>query len=335
MNKMIKKPELIEIVLNDICNYKCKMCNIWKNKKIHEICFNDLKKIIFDISVFNDTHNSNNNNKITIQFIGGETLLYKDLDKAICYASKLNINTSITTNCSLLSKQKIIELSNVGLNHINLSLDSTEKKIHNYLRGNKNSYDHIINAISNLETQGKNIRLGINTIINELNLHDLKNISDFAKNTKRIDQIYFIALEKPYNSNYNNDWRTNSPVSYLWPKDKKIINETFDLLISQKIKNKKIENSISQLQKYRSYYLNPETSIKSKGCKFGYDHLLINPQKDIYFCTQRTDIDYIKNSKEIKIVELWNSKKAQNIRQKMENCTQNCVQVLSCVYNDE
>lgn len=322
-----KPPELIEIILNNRCNFKCEMCHIWKSTNIDTFPIKKLMKLIDDISIFK--------NKLTIQFLGGETLLYKDLNKAIEYASNKNIRTSITTNGSLLSKQKVIELSKSNLTNINISLDSINEKVHNDLRGNNNSFKKIMKALSYFEKYDNKINVGINTIISNKNLEGLFDLSKFTHKTKRINSHYFIALEKPYCSNTNDNWMYSSKFKFLWPNNKTIIKNTFNKLILDMKTNYKITNSESQFKNYMSYYLDPKKFIKRQGCKFGEDHLLINHNGDVSLCSSKKEFSDFININKANIYDIWRSKKASNIRHEMKKCQKNCAQILSCVYKDE
>ncbi|MBT3464710.1 radical SAM protein, partial [archaeon] len=110
----IKPPKQIEISLHKFCNFKCKMCQIWKNKEFEKMPLENVYKIIDEATKFGSKN-------MTIQFLGGETLLYKDLDKAIWYATKKGFRTVITTNAYLLSHKRLTQLSNAGLSNINIS----------------------------------------------------------------------------------------------------------------------------------------------------------------------------------------------------------------------
>ncbi len=324
MKQLLKSPELVEIVLNYNCNLKCRMCYIWKSKALANISIASLKKVIDQISLFK--------NKPKIQFLGGETLLYKDLVTAIKHASYNKIKTSVITNGFLLTKEKIIELSEAGLSEIILSLDSTDEKVHNYLRGNSKSYEKVMNALTLLKKHGPSINVSINSVITAVNLYNLIDLHKYVLKKDHISQNYFVVLEKPYNSNYKHNWRHSSPVSYLWPDDINLVNQVFNELIKLKQETNKIGNTKSQLKKYKSYYLNPDNFIKKSGCMFGHDHVLINNKGEVSLCGGSKEIGKINSEN---IIELWNSDKAKVRRKEMLNCKQNCVQILSCVYKDE
>ncbi len=324
---LVPAPQSVVIGLNNACNFKCKMCHIWKNKNVIEIPLKKIINIIDQVSLFN-------NKDLVLQFHGGETLLYKDLTKAISYASKKNIKTAIVTNGFFLDQKKIIELNQAGLHSLNISLDSIEKDVHNELRGIKNSYQKIMQAIEFLGEYNHNMIVGINTIIHSLNITKLVEISRFVKDNQNVSNLYFISLEKPYESDYDNSWYDSSPASYLWPTNKDVINQAFDALKIEKFTNKKITNKSTQLEKYKEYYLNPDNFIKKYGCKFGQIQIHINYSNEVRLCTIRPELEPIGTIDD-NLITIWNSEKAKLIRRQMTNCKKNCILILSCGFEDE
>ena len=320
-------PNRISINLHNLCDFKCKICKIWesKNKKIMSI--KDAHNVINQISEFNK--------KIKVQFIGGETLLYKNLFDLLKYAKYKGLNSSIVTHAFHLDKNIIIELSDAGLEYLDISLDSIDQKTHNYIRGINNSYQKIFEVLKLIKKYAK-FDININTVICSLNLHELSLISNFVKNNDILNRINFIVFDKPYMSNYNDNWTINSPASYLWPNDKNIITNEFNKLIEFKKKNPNIiNNSIKQLEYYKQYYINSQIFLKKFGCKTGYTNATIDIDSNLRLCTRNDDIAILGNLKKDNLSNLWNSRNANNIRTTMLECKQNCVEVLSCGYIDE
>jgi len=323
----VPAPESVVIGVTNICNFRCEMCHVWKNKEVKEISINKIFKIIDEITKFNSKD-------LLLQFHGGETLMYKDLGKAISYATSKGVKTGIVTNGYFLNKKKILELSNAGLFSLNISLDSTKQDVHNFLRGNEKSYQRIMEALDILEVSKGDMIVGINSIISSLNINKVLDMCKFVKERDFLSNVYFLAMDKPYESSFNDSWQYKGRASYLWPKDSVLINKAFDSLIKERKENSKVYNSISQLEKYRSYYLNPEDFIKNKGCKFGYEQIQINYSGQIRLCTIRPDLESVGSIND-NIIEIWNSKKSKEIRKQMKSCRQNCILILSCGYKDE
>ncbi|MBT7392343.1 radical SAM protein [archaeon] len=326
-NLIIEPPNVIEITLHNVCNYKCKMCYFWKNHHKEFFPYDTLKKTIKEISKFKGKNPQ-------IQFIGGGTLMYPKIENIIEYATNLGLETQIITNGYFLGKNMVLKLSNAGLNHITISLDSIEKEAHNFVRG-IDCFDKIMEGIEYLSKYAPNISVSINTIISSINLHSITEIAQFAKNNKAIEKIFFIILDRPINSEFIHNWKEFSPVSYLWPKNKHMINEAINKLIEEKKVNKKISNSVSQLEIYRKYYHNISGSINISSCNFGNIHFRINQVGDAYLCSIRDDLDSIGNVEKFDVVDIWQSKKAQNHRKKMFSCNQKCIQVLCCNFEEE
>ena len=46
--KILRYPVTLNFMANDICNSKCKMCNIWKRKKDKELTPEELENILND-----------------------------------------------------------------------------------------------------------------------------------------------------------------------------------------------------------------------------------------------------------------------------------------------
>ena len=328
LTEPLPAPRHVLVVLHNYCNFKCKMCKVWDKKDSEKMFLKTLYKIIKDISKFKSKD-------LILHFIGGETLLFKDLDKAIAYAMRNRLTVDITTNGYALNKNKIIALSEAGLRNINLSLDSNEKEVHNELRGVKDSYQKIMKAIPLLGKYGKNINVSINTVINSLNLSTLISLCKYVKQEKHLKNLYFIAMEKPFESNYDNDWRKTSDVAYLWPDNPDKINYVFDALVKETQINEKIGNTVSQLNAYKSYYIHPDKFIKKLGCRSGCTNLEINMLGEIFLCVPNPKLGRLGNIDSENIVQLWNSEKAFLIRQEMMLCKNNCLQVLSCGEYDE
>ncbi|WP_455525972.1 radical SAM protein, partial [Peptostreptococcus stomatis] len=73
-----------------------------------------------------------------IKFVGGEPLLYRNLEVLIAYARDCGIeDIGMTTNGIGLGT-RILDLKNLGLNSVNISLDSLKEYRYNALTGGGN-----------------------------------------------------------------------------------------------------------------------------------------------------------------------------------------------------
>lgn len=173
-------PEVIQFPVNDICNSKCQMCNIWQQKKERELSLDEIEQLYSNPLFKNVT---------TIGLNGGEPTLRKDLPQIIERLDrslpKLN-SISLITN-SIIHKRVIAYVEEMGKIckdrnlHFDLmcSLDGIGD-VHDRVRGrvgNFESVEKVVAAAKNFEGVG-NIRIGC-TIIKE-NVFDVENVLYWA-----------------------------------------------------------------------------------------------------------------------------------------------------------
>lgn len=79
-------------------------------------------------------------------FLGGESLLHKDISKMITYAKSKELKVFINTNATLLNNDATHKLLDSGLDVLTISFDGYEKKIYEAIRV-KASFDKTLNNI--------------------------------------------------------------------------------------------------------------------------------------------------------------------------------------------
>ena len=113
------------------CNLKCPMCtskDIPEDKTgymdwdLYKKIIDEAKGYVFDINLF----------------IGGESLFHKRLPDMIRYAKDNGIGTRLSTNATVLTKDKTKALIDAGLDFIIFSFDGYEKEAYEKIRVNAN-----------------------------------------------------------------------------------------------------------------------------------------------------------------------------------------------------
>jgi MoaA/NifB/PqqE/SkfB family radical SAM enzyme len=89
-----------------------------------------------------------------IGFTGGEPLLRADIAELTACAAALGLSVSIDTNGLLLDARKARELKAAGVSNINVSLDSSDARRHDRLRGSPGCFDAAVNAVRLCAGQG-------------------------------------------------------------------------------------------------------------------------------------------------------------------------------------
>jgi MoaA/NifB/PqqE/SkfB family radical SAM enzyme len=119
------------------CNSRCSYCDIWRDVKYksQESTLSNRINLLYQLKKLGF---------ISIDFTGGEPLLYKGLPKLIQRAHKMGFFTSLTTNGTLYSKHAHELLGNVSA--LSFSLDTADRETHNKIRGIP-CYDKVIKSI--------------------------------------------------------------------------------------------------------------------------------------------------------------------------------------------
>lgn len=124
-------PSFINLETSSNCTARCVMCGIdeWKRGSaiMQEELFLKIAKEIIE--------NKENVTKVAL-FVGNEPLLDSNLAQKIKIFTKENIVVNFSTNASLLDTKKSKEILESGLNNINFSIDSLDKKEYEKIRKN-------------------------------------------------------------------------------------------------------------------------------------------------------------------------------------------------------
>ncbi len=148
------------------CNLKCVHCYAhakainFKNALSYEVG----KSLIDDLAAFGVP---------VILFSGGEPLIRKDLPDLAEYAVKKGLRAVISTNGTLISKEKARILKDIGLSYVGISLDGMEE-INDHFRGTNGAFKAALKGIENCQNVG--IKVGLRFTINKLNVGEVKNI---------------------------------------------------------------------------------------------------------------------------------------------------------------
>lgn len=173
---VLKQPVLrkVDIAVIAGCNAKCPFCFAATLEEAEgpQLSLNEIQNIVQD---------SVKLGAIAVEFIGGEPLMCKHLPEAIRYTRRQNVLVSITTNGILLTRQKIQQLADAGLNVVQISLDSADHEEHDVSRGVPGCYAKIMQAIKWIRET--DMELMLSTVATNENLCDdgLMKVIKFAE----------------------------------------------------------------------------------------------------------------------------------------------------------
>ena len=111
-------------------------------------------------------------------FSGGEPLVRKDLVELAQYATGKGMRAVISTNGTLITKDKARELKSVGLSYVGISLDGGEA-VHDRFRGVTGSFKKALQGVENCQAEG--LKVGLRFTINKRNAPEIPEIFRIIK----------------------------------------------------------------------------------------------------------------------------------------------------------
>jgi 12,18-didecarboxysiroheme deacetylase len=123
-------------------------------------------------------------------FSGGEPLVHPRLVEYAQYAVSKGMRAVISTNGTLITKEKAQILKDIGLSYVGISLDGLEPT-HDMFRGVPGSFKRAMAAIEHCQAAG--IKVGLRFTINKRNVQDIPGIFDLLEE-KNIPRACFYHL---------------------------------------------------------------------------------------------------------------------------------------------
>ena len=168
-------PTYVDFLCTPRCNLKCSFCHRWQIKDKED----DTAKSLAVIDKIAEA------GVACIFFSGGEPLLRKDLEILAEHAGKKGLVLTLTTNGTLLTKERAITLGGY-FESITVSLDGFEET-HDQIRGVKGTYKKAMKAIHLLKEHSTKAKIGINFTLCKTNSAEIiplftkfRSIVDFA-----------------------------------------------------------------------------------------------------------------------------------------------------------
>ncbi len=176
-----KKPVIVWNITKR-CNLKCIHCyaQATANAK-DEISTEQAKEILRDLA---------NYGVPVVLFSGGEPLMRPDLVELAKYAVDLGMRAVISTNGTLITKQKAKELKQIGLSYVGISIDGTEDT-HDHFRAQKGAFKKAMEGVLNCQEAG--LKVGLRFTMNKKNYRDIPAIFELLEDMS-IPRICFYHL---------------------------------------------------------------------------------------------------------------------------------------------
>jgi len=170
--QVLLSPFLVVWNFTNACNLKCKHCYQSAGSYLNnELSLQEKLKVVEELDEAGVA---------SLAISGGEPLMLKDhLFKVVHEASKRGMYVALATNGTLLTKNVVRKLKELGLKYVEVSLDSANPKIHDEFRGVHGAFEAAIRGIRNCVEEG--LFTCIATTVTKLNVHEIPQIIELAK----------------------------------------------------------------------------------------------------------------------------------------------------------
>jgi len=165
------------------CNLKCVHCyaHALEEEGRDDISTEQGKTLIDDLAAYGAP---------VMLFSGGEPLVRKDLVELAHHAVSKGMRAVISTNGTLITKEKAKELKRVGLSYVGISLDGGEE-VHDRFRKVPGSFKKALQGIENCQAEG--LKVGLRFTINKRNVGEVPKLFDLVRDLE-VPRICFYHL---------------------------------------------------------------------------------------------------------------------------------------------
>jgi pyrroloquinoline quinone biosynthesis protein E len=114
---------------------------------------------------------------VQLGFSGGEPLVRQDLSVLVRHARELGYYSNLITSAYGLSEDRIVELKEAGLDHIQLSIQASSRDLNDHIAGTA-SFDKKCEVAHQIKKHGYPMVLCV--VIHKQNIHQMESILDMA-----------------------------------------------------------------------------------------------------------------------------------------------------------
>ena len=283
------------VIVTYRCNARCNMCSRFKrpSKPEEEISIETIEKLP---------------KMYFTNITGGEPFIREDLKEIVRELYKKSDRIVISTNGFFTDR--IIDLCeefpNVG---IRISIEGLEET-NNKIRGLDDGFNRGYSTLKKL-VEMKHPDVGFGMTVQD------ENAKDLVKLHKLADELNMeFATASLHNSFY---FVENKNIIH----DRLMVAGEFEKLINELL------NSNSPKKWFRAYFNHGLINYifgqkRLLPCDMAFDTFFIDPYGDVMPCNGTKEKEIMGNLNKQTWGELWNSEKAENVRDKVRNCNRNC-----------
>jgi len=305
----VTAPESITAQVNRRCNYKCQYCGCWRPQDYpQELSIKEWQHALLSLKEFIGRYN--------IQFLGGEPFIKKGFVDLLTFCRRHEIDWGVITNGSAFSAKIAKKVVAARPSNINISVDSSEALVNDFIRGAPGSLHTIEKGIECLreerERSGYRFPIRIKPTVTRVNFRLLPQLTKWAV-AHGADSIDFHPVTtQPF-------W-TPQIKADLMPHAEEIqdLRGVIESLIEMQKNGAPVETPAEKLRSYADQFLGQVVKTSISGpCRVGMRDFHINSSGDVEVCWE---YPFIGNVRTESARDIWHSEKAHAIRAQILTC---------------
>jgi radical SAM protein with 4Fe4S-binding SPASM domain len=167
--KELSAPYRMDLAVTYRCDNRCVHCYTGGSRDTNELTTREWMSVISKLFEIGVPH---------IVFTGGEPTLRPDLPRLIAHAQEVGLVSGLVTNGRALKDESYFRvLLDSGLDHVQITLESHDPKIHDEITGVEGSWSETVQGIKNAVVSP--IYTITNTTLTSLNVKDMAKTIDF------------------------------------------------------------------------------------------------------------------------------------------------------------
>ena len=164
-------PLAVLLELTHRCPLQCGYCSnpLEMERASNELTTDEWKKVLTELAEIG---------VLQVHFSGGEPSVRKDLVELIRFADQLGLYTNLITSAVLITRERLVEIADAGLAHIQISFQAKDADLANRIGGIKNGHAKKLEVAK--WARELDLPLTINAVMHRQNLSQLREMIGLA-----------------------------------------------------------------------------------------------------------------------------------------------------------
>jgi len=314
LNRALRKPpETLPVLLfwiTDKCNLSCRMCgDQWRSvQKMDQqlLTLDEVEQVILAARRLKT---------MIVSITGGEPLLHPEIFQILGFIKKNGIAANMCTNGTLLNEERVRRLADTSLRSISISLDYSTAEVHDQIRGRTGAFTSTVAGIKSLRAALPELWININCTITRENFHNMEKMVLLADDLG-CNKISFA----PVHTNLQHQMRPEEEFSDLIFAESDLPELRAEIRKCTRLARRKGLRTLSDtfLRYIPRFYEEPG---RWHTCYAGYASCSVSPWGEVSPCVE---LKSSLNVRDRDLDVLWASQEFQQLRQKVDTCTNRC-----------